>query len=61
VERDPLLFNPYSVIAVNPAKCSKAQLDLATKFSDWIAGPDGQKVIKEFKVTGKPLFTPNAK
>lgn len=61
VEGDPLLFNQYSVIAVNPAKCGKAQLDLATKFSDWIAGPQGQQVIREFKLEGKPLFTANAK
>ena len=61
VEGDQALFNQYSVIAVNPAKCQKAQLDLATKFSNWIAGPEGQKLIKEFKVMGKPLFTPNAK
>jgi tungstate transport system substrate-binding protein len=61
VEGDRALFNQYSVIAVNPAKCPKAQLDLATKFSDWITGPEGQKLIKEFKVMGKPLFTPNAK
>lgn len=61
VEGDRLLFNQYSVIAVNPAKCSKAKLDLATQFSDWIAGPQGQKVIRDFKLEGKPLFTPNAK
>jgi tungstate transport system substrate-binding protein len=61
LEGDQTLFNQYSVIAVNPAKCQKAQLDLATKFSNWIAGPDGQRLIKEFKVMGKPLFTPNAK
>ena len=61
VEGDQTLLNQYSVIAVNPAKCQKAKLDLATKFSTWIAGPEGQKVIKEFKVMGKPLFTPNAK
>jgi ABC-type tungstate transport system permease subunit len=41
VEGDQVLFNQYSVIAVNPAKCGKAQLELATKFSDWIAGPAG--------------------
>ncbi len=61
VEGDQALFNQYSVIAVNPAKCQKAQLELATTFSKWIAGPEGQKLIKEFKVMGKPLFTPNAK
>jgi tungstate transport system substrate-binding protein len=61
VQGDQTLLNQYSVIAVNPAKCSKAQVELATKFSNWIAGPEGQKLIKEFKVMGKPLFTPNAK
>jgi tungstate transport system substrate-binding protein len=61
VEGDQTLLNQYSVIAVNPAKCQKAQVELATKFSNWIAGPEGQKLIKEFKVMGKPLFTPNAK
>jgi len=61
VEGDQTLLNQYSVIAVNPAKCQKTQVELATKFSNWIAGPEGQKVIKEFKVMGKPLFTPNAK
>lgn len=61
VEGDQTLLNQYSVIAVNPAKCRKAQVELATKFSNWIAGPEGQKLIKEFKLMGKPLFTPNAK
>jgi tungstate transport system substrate-binding protein len=61
VEGDQALFNQYSVMVVNPAKCGKAQLDLATKFSDWVAGPQGQKIIKDFKLMGKPLFTPNAK
>jgi tungstate transport system substrate-binding protein len=61
VEGDRTLLNQYSVIAVNPAKCPKAKVDLATKFSNWIAGPEGQKLIREFKVMGKALFTANAK
>jgi tungstate transport system substrate-binding protein len=61
VEGDQTLLNQYSVIAVNPAKCAKAQVELAAKFTNWIAGPEGQKVIREFKVMGKPLFTANAK
>jgi tungstate transport system substrate-binding protein len=61
VEGDQTLLNQYSVIAVNPAKCQKAQVELATKFSNWITGPEGQKLIKEFKLMGKPLFTANAK
>ncbi|HSO61746.1 MAG TPA: substrate-binding domain-containing protein [Desulfobacterales bacterium] len=61
VEGDQALLNQYSVIAVNPAKCQKAQVELATKFSSWIAGPEVQKLIREFKLMGKPLFTANAK
>jgi tungstate transport system substrate-binding protein len=61
VEGDQTLLNQYSVIAVNPAKCPKAQVDMAKTLAVWIAGPEGQKVIREFKVMGKPLFTPNAK
>lgn len=61
VEGDKTLFNQYSVIAVNPAKCPNAKLELATQFSKWIAGPQGQKIIKDFKLMGKPLFAPNAK
>ena len=61
VEGDQTLLNQYAVIAVNPAKCPKAKLDLAQTFSAWIAGAEGQKVIRDFKVMGKPLFTPNAK
>jgi len=61
VEGDQTLLNQYSVIAVNPARCQKAQIELATKFSNWIAGPEGQELIKEFKLMGKPLFTADAK
>ena len=61
VEGDRTLLNQYSVIAVNPAKCPKAQVELAKNFAGWIAGPEGQKVVREFKVMGKQLFTPNAK
>jgi tungstate transport system substrate-binding protein len=61
VEKDPGLQNQYSVMAVNPKNCPKAQYELAMKFSDWIAGQRGQQVIKEFKILGKQLFVPNAK
>ncbi len=57
VEGDPALFNLYSVIAVNPLRCGAARLDLALEFIDWIAGPEGRKLIREFTLGGKPLFT----
>jgi tungstate transport system substrate-binding protein len=61
VEGDPGLRNQYSVILVNPARCKKVQTDLARKFSDWICSAKTQKLIADFKLMGKPLFTPNAK
>lgn len=61
VEGDAVLLNQYSVIAVNPEKCKTVKSDLAQAFSDWMAGPRGQGLIRDFKILGKQLFTPNAK
>ena len=61
VEGDAALLNQYSVIAVNPKHCAKAQYDLAKQFTEWIAGEQAQQLIKDFKLLGKQLFTPNAK
>jgi tungstate transport system substrate-binding protein len=58
---DKALFNPYGVIAVNPAKHPKTQFALAKKFIDYITGPEGQKIIGSYKVNGKQLFFPDAK
>ncbi len=60
VEGDAPLLNQYSVITVNPAKCPNVKADLAKGFSDWITGPEGQQAVKDFKLLGKQLFTPNA-
>jgi len=61
LEGDKALFNPYGIIAVNPQKHPKANYDLAKKFIDYVTGPEGQKVIADFKVNGKQLFFPDAK
>jgi tungstate transport system substrate-binding protein len=61
VQGDAVLLNQYSVIAINPKHCAKATYGLAQEFTQWIAGPEAQQLIKDFKLLGKPLFTPNAK
>jgi tungstate transport system substrate-binding protein len=61
VEGDPGLRNQYSVMLVNPARCKDVKSDLARQFSDWICSAKGQKLIADFKLMGKQLFTPNAK
>lgn len=61
VEGDAVLYNPYSVIVVSPAKFPWLQHDLAQKFVKFIRGREGQKIIKEFGVDkfGSPLFYPD--
>lgn len=61
VEGDVSLFNQYSVLAVSPKRCKMVRYDLATKFADWVTSPKIQKVIAEFRLLGKQLFTPNAR
>jgi tungstate transport system substrate-binding protein len=61
VENDKALLNQYSVIAVNPKHCPKANYALASEFITWITSAKAQQAIKDFKLLGKQLFTPNAK
>src|SRR6185369_3021505 len=50
------LFNPYGVIAVNPEKHPHVKHDLAMKFIDFVTGPEGQKIIADYKQHGEPVF-----
>ncbi len=60
VEGDKSLFNPYGVIAVNAKKHPSVNYELSKKFIDFITGPEGQKIIADFKVNDKQLFFPSA-
>lgn len=60
VEGNPVLFNQYSVLAVNPENCPNVRYDLARKFTEWITSSGAQALIGEFELLGKKLFTPNA-
>ncbi len=60
VEGDPRLFNPYGVMAVNPARHPHVRHAQAQQFVDWITGPAGQAAIAAFRIGGQPLFFPNA-
>jgi len=61
VEKDAVLLNQYSVIAIDKNHCPKAKYDTAKQFIEWITDAEAQQLIKDFKLLGKPLFTPNAK
>ncbi len=61
VEGDPLLFNQYGVIMVNPERHTHVKADLGQAFIDWLLSPAGQNAIATFRVDGQQLFYPNAK
>jgi len=59
-EGDPLLFNPYGIMAVNPARYPHVKYIEAMQLIAWVTSVDGQKIIREYKKEGEILFHPMA-
>src|SRR6267143_5093942 len=53
VSGDPRLFNPYGVIAVNPARHPDVNHAGAMQFIGWLTSADGQAAIAAFRVDGE--------
>ncbi|MCJ7736797.1 MAG: substrate-binding domain-containing protein [Anaerolineae bacterium] len=62
VEGDPILFNPYGVLAVDPGKNGEIKGDLANQFIDWLISMPTQELIGSYGADkfGAPLFTPDS-
>jgi tungstate transport system substrate-binding protein len=62
VEGDPVLFNPYGVMTVNPDKGEHINVDLANEFVDWLISVPTQEMIAEFGTDefGQSLFVPDS-
>ena len=58
---DPVLFNPYGVIPVNPARHPHVKKEAAERFAQWLISKEGQETIAAFRADGQPVFFPNAK
>ena len=58
---DPVLFNPYGVIPVNPARHPHVRKEAAERFAQWLTSRDGQEAIATFRADGQAVFFPNAK
>jgi len=54
------LFNPYHVMAVNPAKFPNVKYDLALKYINYATSPEGQDIIRNYGKDkfGEALFVP---
>ena len=61
LQGDPVLFNPYGVIAVNPQKYPNIHYNAAMSFIQFLTSDEGQKMIGEYTKNGKQLFVPDAK
>lgn len=59
-EGDPLLFNPYGIIAVNPKRHPDTNYTGALALIGWFISPEGQALIGKFKIGDNTLFTPSA-
>jgi tungstate transport system substrate-binding protein len=62
LEGDPVLFNQYGIMAVNPEKFKTVKYKEAMEFVNWIISKEGQEAIASYKdKNGNRLFVPNAK
>lgn len=59
-EHDPMLDNPYSVIAVNPGRHPHVNYLDAMLFIAWLTSPETQARIETFQKHGQALFRPAA-
>ncbi len=60
MQGDKRMFNPYGVIAVNPQKYPDVNYMGAMQFIAWLTSVEGQHKIRDYRIHGKQLFTPEA-
>jgi tungstate transport system substrate-binding protein len=60
-EGDPRLFNPYGIIAVNPAVYPHVHYMEAMQLIAWVTSVAGQRIIGDFEVHGEVLFFPDTR
>ena len=59
-ESDPALFNPYSIIAINPSVHRHVNYMAAMQLVAWLTSVEGQKLIADYSLGGEQLFFPDA-
>ncbi|MCF6232179.1 MAG: substrate-binding domain-containing protein [Rhodobacteraceae bacterium] len=58
---DPVLFNQYAYLPVNPARHTHVKAALAAKLEGWLVSDMAAGLINAYKVNGEQLFTFNAR
>ena len=57
---DPVLFNQYAYLPVNPEKHSHVQTELADKLEAWLVSDRAKELIDSYEIAGEQLFVFNA-
>ena len=57
---DPILFNQYAYLPVNPQRHPHVKTDLALQLEDWLTGEKAEQLISNYRINGELLFTFNA-
>ena len=57
---DPVLFNQYAYLPINPSKNSHIRNDLAIQLEDWLTSQKASTLIDDYQIAGEKLFTFNA-
>jgi tungstate transport system substrate-binding protein len=58
---DPVLFNQYALIPVDPVRFPHVKYDLAQKLETWLTSTRAADLINGYQINGETLFTFNAK
>ena len=57
---DPVLFNQYAFLPVNPELHGHVRHDLALRLEDWLTGERARDLINSYAINGETLFIFNA-
>jgi len=57
---DPVLFNQYAFLPIDPVRHGHVENKLARQLETWLTSAQGQRLIGQYKINGQTLFTPNA-
>ncbi len=58
---DPVLFNQYAYLPVNPTRHPHVKGDLVMDLENWLVGDVAAGLISNYRINGETLFTFNAK
>jgi tungstate transport system substrate-binding protein len=58
---DPVLFNQYAYLPVNPEKHPHVKTELAAELENWLVSDKAKDLINSYQINGEALFVFNAK